>query len=152
MNIHFVCTGNTFRSRLAESYLNSKHIPNIKVSSSGIEAMKDANGPITWYAQRIIEEEHLVPSEKMIWTQTTKEILEKQDLIIFMQKMHFDYCRLHFGFRGTNYEIWDVEDIIDTNEIQDAITIQKSELAFIKIKANIENLISHNFKVEKNDP
>lgn len=145
MNIHFVCTGNVFRSRLAESYLNSKKIPNIKISSSGILAMEDKNGPITWYAQRIIEEQKLVQGEKLIWTQTTKEILEAQDLVIFMQKMHYDTCVAKFGFKGKNYEIWDVTDV-DGNLIpNDNETIQRSELMFTKIKANIEDLIARNF-------
>lgn len=148
MNIHFVCSANTFRSRLAESYLNSKKIPDVKVSSSGIEAMRDQNGPITWYAQRMIEEQKLVQSEKMIWTQTTKEILEVQDLVIFMQKLHYDTCVAKFGFKGNNYEIWDVTDV-DGNLIpNDSETIQRSELEFIKIKANIESLIARNFKPE----
>jgi protein-tyrosine-phosphatase len=149
MNIHFVCTGNTFRSRLAESYLNSKHIPGLKVSSSGIEAINDVNGPITWYAQRIIEEQKLVPGEKMIWTQTTKELLESADLVIFMLPQHFDTCVTKFGFKGKNYEIWDVEDVLDDNTTDDKLTIQKSELVFEKIKANIEDLIARSF-VPKN--
>ncbi len=38
MNILFVCTGNTCRSPMAESYLKSKNLPDVYVESRGISA------------------------------------------------------------------------------------------------------------------
>ena len=97
MKIHFVCTSNTFRSRLAATYLASKNIPDLIVTSSGIKAARNENGPVTWYAQRIIQEENLIKSEPMIWTQTTKEILDEQDWVIFMEQLHYDASVQRFG-------------------------------------------------------
>lgn len=45
MNILFVCTGNTCRSPMAEYYLSSLHIPDIKVTSAGIYAMGEKISP-----------------------------------------------------------------------------------------------------------
>ena len=35
MNVHFICRGNVLRSLIAETYLKSLNLPNIKVISSG---------------------------------------------------------------------------------------------------------------------
>ncbi len=145
MKIHFVCTANTFRSRLAEAYLNSKKIPGISASSSGIEATKNENGPISWYAQRIIEQNKLVPFEKLTWTQSTKELLESQDIVIFMQKWHFDQAVAKFKFMGKNCKIWDIEDVTHKEYLEDNV-IPKTEEIYTKIKLNVENLIARNFK------
>jgi protein-tyrosine-phosphatase len=144
MNIHFVCSANTFRSRLAETYLNSKKLPGIKVSSSGVDALKDENGPVSWYAQKIIEQTGMVPTEKLIWTQTTKEILEAQDLVIFMQQWHYDQCIARFGYKGTNFEIWDIEDVTDAEHLNDTV-VAKTEAIFNKIKIKVEDLVARNF-------
>jgi protein-tyrosine-phosphatase len=146
MKIHFVCTGNTFRSRLAEAYLNSKKLSHISVSSSGVDAYKDISGPVNWYSQRIIEQHGLVKSEKDSWTQTTAEILDGQDLVIFMQKWHYDQCVERFGFTGSNYEIWDIDDTVNANSKPDASTIKFTEDMYKKIVGKMDNLIARDFK------
>src|SRR6266404_9320379 len=104
MTIHFICRGNTYRSRLAEVYLKSKNIPGLKVISSGIEAENNLSGPITWYAQRIIQKNHLTPFEKPTWDKTTKELLSQADFTVFMQKDIYDYCVNNLGFNNKNFE------------------------------------------------
>jgi protein-tyrosine-phosphatase len=146
MKIHFVCTGNTFRSRLAEAYLNSKKIPGLIVSSSGVEANKDINGPINWYTGRIIEHEGLTGFEKDTWTQTTHEILEGQDLVIFMQQWHFDQSVARFGFTGKNYEIWDIQDTVRTTTKPDEATILFTNGVYKNIVKKVDDLISRKFK------
>jgi protein-tyrosine-phosphatase len=42
MRVHFVCTGNLYRSRMAEAYLRSKAIPGLEVTSSGVLAEMQA--------------------------------------------------------------------------------------------------------------
>lgn len=146
MKVHFVCTGNTFRSRLAEAYLNSKILPRISVSSSGVDAGKDISGPVNWYTQRIIEQRGLVKSEKDSWTQTTAEILDNQDLIVFMQKWHYDQSVERFDYGGKNYEIWDIEDMVNPNSKPDASTIAFTEGVYKKIKSKVDDLIARDFK------
>jgi len=112
MHIHFVCSGNSYRSRLAEAYLKSKlGSKEIKVSSSGIEASlhKFGNGPICWYAMRLMKRNALI--EFMSWQQqTTKELLSGVDLLICMRQEHLDFCQNGMGYTG-EFEVWDVPDL-----------------------------------------
>ncbi len=145
MIVHFICRGNTYRSRLAETYLNSKQLPNLKAVSSGIEADKDLSGPITWYAQRIIQKEGLQEFSKPMWQKTTKELLGNSDLNIFMNKDIYDFCVSDLGFAKNNFEVW---DIADANEIQpdwknatEEGKIKITEETFSKIRQKVEELI-----------
>jgi protein-tyrosine-phosphatase len=143
MTIHFICKGNTFRSRLAEAYLNSKQTPNLKVISSGIEAEVNECGPIAWYAQRILQNNNLIPFEKPVWEQTTKLLLEKGDLTIFMHQNIYNYAVKHFGFDGKDFEIWEIPDIrihLLTLE-QEFDKIEATEKIYAEIKQKIDELI-----------
>jgi len=145
MIIHFICRGNTYRSRLAETYLNSKQLPNFKAISSGIEADFNISGPVGWYTQRIIQKQKIVPFEKPVWDKTTKENLEKGDFTVFMQKDIFDFCVSNLGFNSTKYEIWDIVDTGDTNPAwKNASEEEKfkiTEITFEEIKKKVEELI-----------
>ncbi len=140
MKIHFVCTHNTYRSRVAETYLKSLKIPNYEVSSSGIEANLNIDGPVTWYAQRIFKNYDLAEFEKVKWDQTTIETLKDQDLVVFMDNSHLDFCTQKFGFSG-KYEVWNIEDFDETELKDDMNVIQKSEETFSILKDKINNLI-----------
>lgn len=148
MIIHFICKGNTYRSRLAETYLNSKKLKGIKAISSGVQATDNENGPITWLAARIIKNNNLIPYMSNYWTQTTKELLDKTDLIIFLKQEYLDLCKRNLGFNSSNYEIWDILDIVnygltdtDQSKIQEQQKIDLSEKTFAKIKEKIDDLI-----------
>ncbi|MCL5435256.1 MAG: hypothetical protein M1405_02600 [Patescibacteria group bacterium] len=138
MIIHFVCRGNTYRSRLAETYLNSKQFPNIKAISSGIEAENNISGPITWYAQRIIQKEHLVSFEKPTWQKTTKDLFEEGDYTIFMQKEIYDFCK-NLGFSSKNFEVWNIYDL--SPEMPETEKIEKSDETFAEIKRRVDKLL-----------
>lgn len=144
MTIHFVCRGNTFRSRLAETYLNSKQIPGLKVISSGTEAELNDCGPVTWYAQRIIQDNHLVPFEKPTWEQTSKLLLEEGDLTIFMHQNIYDYAVSHFGFDGKNFQIWEIPDIrVHLKTFAEQVQkIKETEKIYEEIKQKIDKLIT----------
>jgi protein-tyrosine-phosphatase len=139
MTVHFICKGNTFRSRLAETYLNSKQAPNIKVISSGIEAELNDCGPVTWLAQRIIQDNHLISFEKSTWDQTTKLLLEEGDLTIFMHQNIYDYAVKHLGFNGKNFQIWDIPDT-DAHQ-EEAEKVEATEKIFAEIKKKVDELI-----------
>ena len=59
MTIHFICTGNIYRSRLAEAYCASKGVPGLSVSSSGIGTKLNRGIPIASYAARVLSERGL---------------------------------------------------------------------------------------------
>ncbi len=115
MKIHFVCTGNAFRSRLAEAYLKSKMIPGISVTSSGIEAQKNINGFICSYALALAKTAGIEAYLSKEWKVTTKAEIESQDKVIFMRKEHYLFCLKTLNCKLPEYEIWEVEDVYDIN-------------------------------------
>ncbi len=140
MTVDFICDGNIYRSRLAESYFNSKKPKNLKCFSSGIIAGDDLKGPISWLAQRIIQKNKLSPYMSFMFQKTTDKLLQKGDYTIFMDTKTYEFCKKNFGFSSKNYEIWDIED---TNKFDsDLIKIAKTEEAFEKIKKKVDNLIA----------
>jgi len=148
MIIHFICRGNSYRSRLAEAYLNSKNSSGLKSISSGIIASANESGPISWYAQRILQNEKLVPFESLGWQQTTKQTLKRAGFTIFMQREPYDYCREKLGFTQKNYEIWDIKDLdeflvssVRMRPITEMEKIKASEETFTTIKQKIDDLI-----------
>lgn len=146
MKIHFVCTSNTFRSRMADTYLKSKKITGLSVSSSGIEAKDGPNGPITWYAQRIIQRNNLISFEPPSWAQTTGDILKEQDFVIFMEKWHYEASIKRFGYIPGNFEIWDIEDLNGKPGETDVSKMQRSEEIYNKIANKIDDMILKLYK------
>lgn len=117
MHIHFVCTGNAYRSRLAEAYFKSKlNGKNLEVSSSGITATGSrlGNGPICWYAMRIMKREDLIPFMSWSERQTTPGILKEADLLVCMNNTHLEFCR-KAGYTG-RAEVWNIPDLAEMPE------------------------------------
>jgi len=138
MHIHFMCSGNVYRSRLAEAYFNSlTKDRGYKVTSSGTVAARDRflNGPIDWYAMRIIKMNNLIPHMAWRETQTTSEVIAGVDLFIFMKAEHLEFCRT-LGYTGENYEIWDIPDMTPGSTRE----IEESEKSFELIKPKVEAL------------
>ena len=149
MKIHFVCAGNSYRSRLAEAYLKSKKIPRFEVSSSGLIANRDDNGPVSWLAARIMLRKHLISFMSYMWTQTTTEMLQDADFVIFLGKDNYTFARKYFRYNKDNHEVWDIPDL---DQFTSSMTSIKDELARIKatdhafwdIKKNVDRLIAQN--------
>jgi protein-tyrosine-phosphatase len=149
MNIHFVCAGNTYRSRLAETYLNSLQLPAVKVSSSGTIAAENLNGPISWLTAWVIKKHSLVPFMSSHWHQTTAETLEAADKVIFMDAATYETCQSQFNYRGTNYEVWDIKDVGDFQLPQstpqvtgETENMAKAEATFELIKTKVDTLVA----------
>ncbi len=111
MNIHFVCAGNTNRSRMAEAYLNSKKILNINGTSSGIRAEDNLNGRICSYSKHILEENNIINFTSSTWTQCNSEIIEAADVVIFMQSEYLEYVQKELKISPLHYEIWNIPDV-----------------------------------------
>ncbi|MBI4066635.1 hypothetical protein HY411_02875 [Candidatus Gottesmanbacteria bacterium] len=149
MKIHFVCSGNTFRSRLAEAYMRSKNIRGVEVSSSGIKAHDNKNGPITWYAARLIKYHDLVPHMSFAWTKTALSHLKNADIVIFMDKAHHHHSQNELGFRGKRFKVWNIPDLEDLgfdtetggDITEDAKRMAATEKIFDQIKKNVDALV-----------
>ena len=147
MKIHFICSGNTFRSRMAAAYLDSLKT-NLKASSSGIHADHNLNGVVTWYAQRIFTYHDLLEFDKSKWDKTSKKMLNEADFVIFINDNHLDFCRQELGFTNDNYEMWGIKDL---NEMgfdlhnqslhRDMERIQASDMVFEQIKKRVDKLV-----------
>ncbi|HLZ72000.1 MAG TPA: hypothetical protein VKV26_19010 [Dehalococcoidia bacterium] len=114
MHVHFVCMGNVYRSRLAEALLNSQRLVGVRASSSGIRAAENLNGPISWYALRLLKRGGLIPFMSPVWTQTTPDLLAAADLVMFMEAAVREACAASLLLPGGACEVWDVPDVGDT--------------------------------------
>lgn len=143
MIVHFVCVGNVYRSRLGEAYLNSKQLKGIKAISSGLAADRNSRGPISWYAQRLIQKNNLVNYESPNWQKTTRELLQKGDLTIFMGKAYFEYCKNNLNFSSQKYEIWNIPDVDNASFAKgEAYVMEISERTFEDIKHKVDELVN----------
>ena len=161
MEIHFVCYGNTFRSRLAEAYFKSRlkelGISNVTVSSSGTRADGNHHGPISWYALRILVNNSLIPYMKNVWTVTSQDQLDSADAIIFVHDSVYESVKDMVDSDSSNYKVWDVEDVSNeevwkTARDQDDFDLQmihQTEEIFEKIKNNVDDLVDEISKIVK---
>lgn len=140
MTIHFVCLGNVYRSRLAETYLNSKGLKDIKAVSSGINAAENENRPISWLTQRLFEVYKLVPFETAYWTQTSKIILDSADLTVFFSNEYYEFCVRNYGYSSKNFEVWEIKDL-DGTIVDHMEKIKETEATFGLIRQKVDDLI-----------
>ena len=151
MKIHFVSYGHAFRSRVAEAYLKYllRKYKNIDISSSGIILENDVNGPIAWYAMKILAQHSLVPYMSLEPVKTSKEILNRSDSIIFCDSHSHEYSERKYGFTSKKYEVWNlgyimpdkVERGIDREH--DLKIIKESEEIFTQIKENCRRIYNY---------
>jgi protein-tyrosine-phosphatase len=87
--VHFICRGNSFRSRLAEAYLKSLNLKGITVLSSGTVAADHAaiNGPLLNCTRHVLGLHHILKYDKGHWEQLTASRLSGNDITIFMGQL-----------------------------------------------------------------
>jgi protein-tyrosine-phosphatase len=119
MRIHFVCTGNIYRSRLAEAYCASRCGTEIEVSSSGIAAGMNGDTPIASWAADILGRHGLTSFAAAHWQRTTEGIVRASDVLVFMEAEHRRFCEDWIEPARQRIEVWGVEDIgpIEPTEI-----------------------------------
>lgn len=136
--IHFICNGNTFRSRLAEAYFNSLNIKNYKAESSGIKANENWNGPITWLAMKIIKENNLVSYMSYSWKQTNLDVLKRCNMVVYFENTHKKYCNEVVGYRSHNEIVLNIVDLDIAGLNDDLQKIMLAEQVYQKIRDKID--------------
>jgi protein-tyrosine-phosphatase len=113
MLIHFICRGNTHRSRLAEAYAGSStvKIADVAIVSSGIEADRDLNGPIMPFVKRTLENDNLLQFTGTTWTQTTQPMIDDSDILIFMSDDVFADSLERFQIPSERSQTWQISDV-----------------------------------------
>ena len=137
-NIHFVCTGNIYRSRLAEAYCASRGIPGIHVSSSGIAAGRDGNAAISPWAAEVLNRYGLESYAAANWRRTTAALVQASDVLVFMESEHRRFCDAWIVSGRHWVEVWEIEDIgpLEFEKIPD-----KVERTFAMIRKRTDELI-----------
>ena len=93
MTIHFICTGNIYRSRLAEAYCASKRVTGLRVLSSGIGTKLNRGFLIASYAARVLSERGIERFAAPSWQQTTTALVRASDVLVFMEPEHYSFCK-----------------------------------------------------------
>lgn len=144
MTVHFICRGNAFRGIIAEAYLNSLHIPGIKVISSGTvaEEHKKANSGNFLKTLQLLDKHKIKDSSKGHYADaTTKELIDNSDVIICMNNIVYDDLSNKFAL-PEDIRIWDITDIGEKDRIANNPEDKErfSEEVFSEIAENVDRL------------
>jgi protein-tyrosine-phosphatase len=144
--IHFICRGNSFRSIIAETYLNSLKVRGLSVFSSGTTAALDKARNLVYYriTLALLEKHGIREFAKADYgDQLTQSRLEKADIAICMNRRVYDQCSQIVAFPASP-RIWSVADVGEPGRI--ACTESESQLyreeAYQEIVENVDRLVS----------
>jgi len=136
--IHFICTGNIYRSRLAEAYCASKHIAQLRVLSSGIAAGRDRSDLISPYAAEVLARCGLGSYAAPGWQRTTAALVQTSDVLVFMEAEHRSFCREWIEPARQRIEVWGIEDI---GSLEPAKIPEEVERTFAMIRQRTDALL-----------
>jgi protein-tyrosine-phosphatase len=111
--VHFICRGNAFRSIIAEAYLNSLKLENLKAISSGTVAAAERAGNVAAYSETLglLAKNGIREFVKTCYgDQLIQSRLTGTDVVICMNQIVYDECR-HLVILPTSTRIWSVADI-----------------------------------------
>ena len=146
MIIHFICRGNSFRSIIAEAYLNSLDVKGWSVLSSGTAAALDKARNLVYYRTTLaLLEKHGIRKYAKAdhGDQLTQSRLEKADIAICMNQRVYDECLQIVTFPACP-RIWSVADVGEPGRIVHAKSEEPlyREEAYREIAKNVDRLVS----------
>jgi protein-tyrosine-phosphatase len=139
VTIHFICTGNIYRSRLAEAYCASKGITGLRAASSGIGTALNGGVPIAPYAARVLSERGLERFAAPSWQQTSAAHVRASDVLVFMEREHQRFCEAWIDAGRQTVEIWDIPDV---GPVEASQIMSKVERTFEMIRERTDMLLS----------
>ena len=148
-SIHFVCRGNTYRSRLAAAQMHSIAGGKFTISSSGINAHKSTTKTSEAYTQAIARRHKVLYGIQSIKTQTNNELLKTADVIVFMNKDVYDEAAQFYDFDARKVIVWHTPDISvpvrthydATLDLKPVLTI--AEHTFLGIQQHCRELLAY---------
>jgi protein-tyrosine-phosphatase len=143
--IHFICRGNSFRSIIAEAYLNSLEIKDSRVLSSGTTAASDKAGNLVYYRMTLdLLAKHGIRefAKAGYGDQLTQARLEEADITVCMNQRVYDECLRCVTFPASP-RIWSVADIGEPGRVPNAESDRElyREEAYQEIVRNVDRLI-----------
>jgi protein-tyrosine-phosphatase/8-oxo-dGTP pyrophosphatase MutT (NUDIX family) len=109
--VHFVCRGNTYRSRLAAAYMDTLVDERFIITSSGVGADTATVRTVEAYTKATAKAHHLKQGISGRNTQTTNELLAAADVIVFMNKDVYDEALRRFTVDTRKTLVWQVRDM-----------------------------------------
>jgi protein-tyrosine-phosphatase len=140
MITHFICTGNIYRSRVAEAYCRSKGVSGLDVMSSGIQTTLNGGLPIASYAAGALRAYGLERFAAPSWQQTTAALVRASDVLVFMEREHYQYCKDWVDSSRQKFEIWDIPDV--GSEVGATEIMTKVERTFATIRRQTDSLLT----------
>lgn len=126
MRILYICTGNSFRSPVAEA-LTRKFHPDLEVESAGTQAVDH----VAENAKRMLEHENALKYVKPSPDQVSQRAIDDADKIVAMMPEHEEFLMDNFEVPENEVEVWHVEDPINADV--------KPEEAFVEIREKVRD-------------
>ena len=149
--VHFICRGNSFRSIIAEAYLNSLGVTGLSALSSGSTAAPAKARNLVYYQMtRALLDKHGIGEfvKADYGDQPTQLCLDEAGLAVCMNRRVYEECLPVVDF-PVSPRIWSVADVGEPGRIAHAEQDERyyREEAYREITKNVDRLVSDIFAI-----
>ena len=143
MNVHFICRGNVLRSLIAETYLQSLHLKDIRVISSGTNVHWEDPKEQEYFANTlgVLDAHGIKAFAKPQPDQLTQERIDtNQDIVVLMNQRVVDEAKRIVTLPDTVYN-WGIVDIGEGHRIDDSNRESYEEEIYQEITEQVDSLV-----------